>query len=96
MPPIPGVASAIRTLLQISGSEPKRAWGSVAAGAPPCPDFFMEVIRDRVDGRFHECQGAAHDDVSGQGVGDTEGHAEVHEGEGQGLGHGGLPVRCWR
>jgi hypothetical protein len=52
----------------------------------------VEKVGHRVDGRLHEGDCPSHQEASAQEVSDGEGHREVHDTEGDGLGHGKIPV----
>jgi hypothetical protein len=55
----------------------------------------VEKVGHRVDGRLHEGDCPSHQEASAQEVSDGEGHREVHETEGDGLGHGKIPLAMY-
>lgn len=59
----------------------------LATALETLPDLLVEVEAHGVAQRFDSCHQAAGRNAAGQGVGNGEGDAEVHDGEGQGLEH---------
>lgn len=44
------------------------------------PEALVDVVSPRIDGRLHQGNSAADEHITSEGVGNTEGHAEVQRG----------------
>ncbi|MCY1445780.1 hypothetical protein D9M71_623090 [compost metagenome] len=94
----PSYGSLIASKLAPSGVEvhpvPSAVFAMVfAALLDALPQLVVEVEADRIAQRLDSRHQATYGDAAGQRIGDAEGDDEVHQGKGEGLQHGGSPVR---